>query len=145
MSINNVVLTGRLTKDVELRATSSGANVCNFTLAVDDYNGKENIAYFVECVAWNKQAEFLCNYCKKGHQVGVTGKITTRSYDRKDGTKAYVTEVVCNQVQSFQPKEQTNQSVKDYQPSKEDNHYLDYDHEEKSLDTLVYDDDDLPF
>lgn len=135
MSINNVVLTGRLTKDVELRATSSGANVCNFTLAVDDYNGKENVAYFVECVAWNKQAEFLCNYCKKGHQVGVTGKITTRSYDRKDGTKAFVTEVVCNQVQSFQPKEQTNPSVKEYTPQVE----------EDNEPELTYDDDDLPF
>ena len=113
MAINNVVLVGRLTKDVELRATPSGANVCNFTLAVDDYNGKENIAYFVECVAWNKQAEFISNYCKKGHLVGVTGKLTTRSYDRKDGTKAYVTEVLCNNVQSFQPKSDEQNSVKE--------------------------------
>lgn len=139
MAINNVVLVGRLTKDVELRATPSGANVCNFTIAVDDYNGKENIAYFVECVAWNKQAEFLSNYCRKGHLVGVIGKLTTRSYDRKDGTKAYVTEVLCNQVQSFTQKE------KQEKVNNEENHYLDYDHEDKSVDTLVYDDDDLPF
>lgn len=133
MAINNVVLVGRLTKDVELRATPSGANVCNFTLAVDDYNGKENICYFVECVAWNKQAEFLSNYCKKGNQVGVVGKITTRSYDRKDGTKAYVTEVVCNQIQSFTPKaKEENASVKEYEPVKQE-------------EPLSYDDDDLPF
>lgn len=130
MAINNVVLVGRLTKDVELRATPSGANVCNFTLAVDDYNGKENIAYFVECVAWNKQAEFLNNYCKKGHLVGVTGKITTRTYERKDGNKAYVTEVLCNQVQSFQPKSDEQNAVKEKEVEEE---------------PLSYDDDDLPF
>jgi single-strand DNA-binding protein len=132
MAINNVVLVGRLTKDVELRATPSGANVCNFTLAVDDYNGKENVAYFVECVAWNKQAEFLSNYCKKGHLVGVTGKITTRTYDRKDGTKAYVTEVLCNQVQSFQPKSDEQNAVKEKEV-------------EEEQDTLDFLQDELPF
>lgn len=137
MSINNVVLTGRLTKDVELRATPSGANVCNFSLAVEDFNGKESFAYFIECVAWNKTAEFISKYCSKGSMVGVVGKLTTRSYDRKDGTKAYVTEVVCNQIQSFTQKKAENKQDDDY--------YLDYDYEDKSVDTLVYDDDDLPF
>ena len=123
MSINNIVLTGRLTKDVELRATASGTNVCNFTLAVDDYNGKDNVAYFIECVIWGKQAEFLNNYCKKGNQIGVVGKLTTRSYDRKDGTKAYVTEVLCNQVQLF-----TSKKTEDKQEveNKENDNVLSY-------------------
>lgn len=131
MSINNVVLTGRLTKDVELRATPSGANVCNFSLAVEDFNGKESFAYFIECVAWNKTAEFISKYCSKGSMVGVVGKITTRSYDRKDGTKAYVTEVVCNQVQTLQSKKVEE---KDNEPEIQENDSV-----------LSYDYDDLPF
>ena len=111
MGINKVVLIGRLTKDVELRATPSGSEVCNFSLAVDDYNGKENVAYFIECIAWNQTARFVTTYCKKGSLIAIDGKLQTRSYDRKDGTKAYVTEVVCSNVQSLQSKpkeEQTN-------------------------------------
>ena len=131
MSINNVVLTGRLTKDVELRATPSGASVCSFSLAVDDYNGKENVAYFIECVAWNKSAEFLSKYCgNKGCQIGVVGKLTTRSYDRKDGTKAYVTEVVCSQIQSF-----TSKAKEDKQETQA----------EEEQDTLNFLQDELPF
>ena len=130
MSINNVVLTGRLTKDVELRATPSGANVCNFSLAVEDFNGKESFAYFIECVAWNKTAEFISKYCSKGSMVGVVGKLATRSYDRKDGTKAYVTEVVCSQIQSFTSK------------AKEDKQELDY---KENDSVLSYEDDSLPF
>lgn len=111
MGINKVVLIGRLTKDVELRAIPSGSEVCNFSLAVDDYNDKENVAYFIECIAWNQTARFVTTYCKKGTLIAVDGKLQTRKYDRKDGTKAYVTEVVCSNVQSLQSKtkeEQTN-------------------------------------
>ena len=122
MSINNVVLTGRLTKDVELRATPSGANVCSFSLAVEDFNGKENIAYFIECVAWNKTAEFISKYCSKGSMVGVVGKLTTRIYDRKDGTKAYVTEVVCNQVQPLQSKKVEEKE----HPKEQDDNFFTY-------------------
>ena len=96
MSINRVVLTGRLTKDVELRATPSGANVASFTVAVDGFgrdqnNNPVNQASFVSCVAWNQTAKFVTTYCKKGSLVALEGRLQTRSYDRKDGTKAYVT------------------------------------------------------
>lgn len=110
MGINKVVLIGRLTKDVELRATPSGSEVCNFSLAVDDYNGKENVAYFIECIAWNQTARFVTTYCKKGTLIAVDGKLQTRKYDRKDGTKAYVTEVVCSNVQSLQSKTKEEQT-----------------------------------
>ena len=132
MSINNVVLTGRITKDVELKATKSGVDVCNFTIAVDDFNGKETTTYFIECVAWNNQARFVTNYCGKGHLIGICGRLTTRSYERKDGTKAYVTEVVCSQVQNFQQKEKEvdNPSVKEPSDFVNDNNVID---------------DDLPF
>lgn len=131
MGINKVVLIGRLTKDVELRATPSGSEVCCFTLAVDDYNGKENVAYFIGCVAWNQTAKFVTTYCKKGALIAVDGKLQTRSYDRKDGTKAYVTEVVCSNVQLLQSK------LKEEQP-----HTPDVKEEQDEFDFLQ---DGLPF
>lgn len=126
MGINKVVLIGRLTKDVELKATPSGSEVCSFSLAVEDYNGKESVVYFIGCVAWNQTAKFVTTYCKKGALIAVDGKLQTRSYDRKDGTKAYVTEVVCANVQLLQskPKEEKQETsdVKedDIMPSFED-------------------------
>lgn len=131
MGINKVVLIGRLTKDVELRATPSGSEVCNFSLAVDDYNGKENVAYFIECIAWNQTARFVTTYCKKGTLIAVDGKLQTRSYDRKDGTKAYVTEVVCSNVQSLQSK-----------PKEEQTQIPDVKEEQDAFDFLQ---DELPF
>lgn len=133
MSINQVVLTGRLTKDVELRATTTGTPVTNFTIAVDDYNSnaKETTTYFFECIAWNNQAKFVAEYCNKGTPVAVSGRLTSRSYDRKDGTKAFVTEVVCNNVQSFGTKKETN--TEEQKANNNDNN------------VLVYDDNDLPF
>lgn len=128
MGINKVVLIGRLTKDVELRATPSGSEVCCFTLAVDDYNGKENVAYFIGCVAWNQTAKFVTTYCKKGALIAVDGKLQTRSYDRRnDGTKVYVTEVVCANVQSLQSKPKEEQP---YTPDvKEDDNTLSFEDE----------------
>lgn len=131
MGINKVVLIGRLTKDVELKATPSGSEVCNFSLAVDDYNGKENVAYFIECVAWNQTAKFVTTYCKKGTLIAVDGKLQTRSYDRKDGTKVYVTEVVCATVQSLQSK-----------PKEEQPHTTDVKQDDN---TFIFEDDYLPF
>lgn len=131
MGINKVVLIGRLTKDVELRSTPSGSEVCNFSLAVDDYNGKENVAYFIECIAWNQTARFVTTYCKKGTLIAVDGKLQTRSYDRKDGTKAYVTEVVCSNVQSLQSK-----------PKEEQTQIPDVKEEQDAFDFLQ---DELPF
>ena len=126
MSINQVVLTGRLTKDVELRATTTGTPVTNFTIAVDDYNSnaKESNTYFIECIAWNNQAKFVAEYCNKGTPIAVSGRLTTRSYDRKDGTKAYVTEVVCNNVQTFGTKKDSAKVENDAPTN--DNNVLDY-------------------
>ncbi|WP_244834143.1 single-stranded DNA-binding protein [Clostridium sp. BJN0001] len=97
--MNKVVLIGRLTKDPELKFTpGTGAAVTTLTLAVDRYNSKTNQreADFIPVVIWGKQAENVANYMSKGSQMGVTGRIQTRSYDAKDGTKRYVTEVVAD-------------------------------------------------
>jgi single-strand DNA-binding protein len=100
--MNKVVLIGRLTKDPELRFTpGNGTAVASFTLAVDRRFKKEGQqeADFVPIVVWGKQAESTANYMSKGKLMGVSGRIQTRSYDAKDGTKRYVTEVVADEVQ----------------------------------------------
>jgi len=107
--MNNVVLIGRLCADPELRYASSGVATCSFRLAVDKglSKGKKQemeskgqpTADFINIVVWNKLAENCANYLAKGSLVAVQGKIQSRSYDAKDGTKRYVTEVVANNVE----------------------------------------------
>lgn len=99
--INRAVLTGRLTKDPELRTTQSGLSVVSFNLAVDrpfkDNNGNHG-ADFISCVIWRKVAENFCNFTSKGSLVGIDGRIQTRNYQDNDGKTVYVTEVL---VESF--------------------------------------------
>jgi single-strand DNA-binding protein len=100
--MNKVVLIGRLTKDPELRFTpGAGTAVTTLTLAVDKYNSKsgQREADFVPVVVWGKQAESTANYMSKGSQMAISGRIQTRNYEAKDGTKRYVTEVVATEVQ----------------------------------------------
>ena len=100
--MNKVILIGRLTKDPDLRfIPGSGAATCSLTLAVDKYNTKtgQKEADFVPVVLWGKQAENTSQYMVKGSQIAISGRIQTRSYDAKDGTKRYVTEVVATEVQ----------------------------------------------
>ena len=100
--INNVVLVGRLTKDIDLRKTSSNISTCTFTLACDKkfkptQEGAPT-ADFISCVAWRQSADFLASYASKGSIVAVEGSIQTRNYDGQDGRKVYVTEVLCDRV-----------------------------------------------
>ena len=96
--MNKVVLIGRLTKDPELKFTpGTGTAVARFTLAVDrkfSKDGKKE-ADFISVVAWGKTGELVANYMSKGRLLGVYGRIQTSTYDAKDGTKRYVTEVIC--------------------------------------------------
>ena len=99
--MNKVVLIGRLTKDPELRFTpGNGAAVATFTLAVDRRFSKDGQreADFIPIVVWGKQAESTANYMTKGNLVAVSGRIQTRSYEAKDGTRRYVTEVIADEV-----------------------------------------------
>lgn len=98
--INNVVLVGRLVRDIEVKKTSSNTSYCRFNLACDRVKTKNNPnpgADFISCTAWRQTADFLGQYAKKGAIVAVTGRITTGSYDGKDG-KVYTTEVTCDNV-----------------------------------------------
>ena len=103
--MNKVILIGRLTKDPELKYTpGTGAAVTTITLAVDNYNSKtqEKTADFISVVLWGKQAENTAQYIVKGSQVAISGRISVRSYDAKDGTKRYVTEVVADMFNGIQ-------------------------------------------
>lgn len=104
--MNNVNLIGRLTKDPELKylANGNGTAVATFTLAVDRNLSKDKreeavrkgqaTADFILCKAWGKTAETVTNYVTKGKMIGVNGRIETGSYEAKDGTRRYTTEVV---------------------------------------------------
>ena len=100
--INNVTIIGRTTKDIELRATSSGTNNASFTLAVErnfkNANGEKETD-FINCVAWRKTAEIVAQYAPKGSLIGVRGRIQTRNYENNQGVRVYLTEVVADEVQ----------------------------------------------
>lgn len=100
--MNKVILMGRLTRDPEVRYTSTNNTlVATFSLAVNRRfarQGEERQADFINIVAWDKTGEFCSKYFKKGMQVGVIGRIQTRNYDDKDGKKVYVTEVIAEET-----------------------------------------------
>ena len=105
--MNRVQLLGRLTKDPEVRYTPSSKVVCSFTLAVDrpflNQEGKRE-ADFIPVVVWGKAAELCGNSLAKGHRILVEGRLQIRSYDGKDGTKHWVTEVIANSVEFIERK-----------------------------------------
>jgi len=108
---NKVVLIGRLTKDPELRYTSTNnLPVVSFTLAVNrpySVQGNDKNADFINCTAWRKQAENIHRYVSKGSMVAVEGKLQTRDYmDEKINARRYITEVVCDSVVFLDTKSQ---------------------------------------
>lgn len=100
--MNKVILMGRLTRDPEVRYTQTNNTlVASFSLAVNRRfarQGEERQADFINIVAWSKLGEFCSKYFKKGQQVGVIGRIQTRTWDDDQGTKHYVTEVVAEEA-----------------------------------------------
>lgn len=146
--INRVILVGRFARDPnDLRRSSNGNAVVSFTVAVDNRFAKQEdrSADFINCVVWNKTAEFVSQYCRKGSLVGLEGRLQARSYDDKDGKRVFVTEVVCDSVQLLESKAASTQRqetqfednfAQDKGPRFEDNL------KDPGIDI---DDDDLPF
>lgn len=132
--MNTVSLTGRLTALPELRRTQSGTAVCSFTLAVKRPFSKDN-SDFINCVVWRQGAEYLTNYGLKGNLVGVTGIITSRKYEDKNGNQRTVHEVICNSVEILQSKS----------ASQEDNSSEEFEKPYQDFEELDEDDGDLPF
>lgn len=112
--INNVVLTGRLTKDVDLRYTGTGAAVASFTLAVDrkfkNAQG-ERETDFINCVMWRKNAENFANFTRKGSLVGIEGSIQTRNYENQQGNRVYVTEINAENFTLLESRNNQNNSA----------------------------------
>lgn len=103
------MLTGRVTKDIELKVTPTGKSVCSFSLAVNRkfVQDGERQADFINCQLWGKSAETLDKYGKKGMLIGVEGRLQTRNYTNQQGQTVYVTEVVAESF-TFLEKKQSN-------------------------------------
>lgn len=124
--INNLTLIGRLTRDPELQKTTSGKSVTSFTLAINR-SGSDG-ADFIPCVAWNKIAEVICQYLKKGSLMGLKGRIQTRTYENRDQKKVTVVEVIAEEIQFLE-----KANSQDYVPTF------------KSTETVEFTESDLPF
>jgi len=139
--INRIILVGRLTRDPEMRKTASGLVVTTFTIAVDNRSrsGGEKSSSFIPVVCWNQLAENVAKYTRKGSLVGVDGRLTQRTYERREGGRAQVFEVIADTVQFLEPKGSDNTSVDtndDYSQPEDDSRNLD------SIDIVG---NDLPF
>jgi single-strand DNA-binding protein len=99
--MNNVVLTGNLATDVEVKDLGDDRRVANFMLAVDRFRGEE--ADFFHVSAWNKQAELCGRYLTKGRRVGIDGRLKSRSWEDGDGNKRSAVEVVARHVEFLSP------------------------------------------
>lgn len=131
--LNKVILMGRITQDLEVRQTPSGVSVLSFTVAVQrSYarQGEERQTDFINCVAWRQQAEFIGRYFRKGRMIALEGNLRTRTFDDKNGTKHYVTEVFVDNV-SFTGEKSDNNNGNAYgyqnsysqQPAQPQNNY----------------------
>ena len=133
--LNNCVIIGRITKDLELNKTQSNISYVRFTLAVNrsftDESG-ERQADFINCIAWREQAENLVKFMKKGSQIGVQGRIQTGSYESDKGT-VYTTDVVAERIQFLESKQENNT-----QHNTEHNYH-------KQSQSISSDDSSLPF
>ena len=131
--INSVILTGRLTKNIDLRQTSTGKAMTYFTLAVNRaFKNEQGVsdADFITCVAFEKQAENMARYLTQGSLIGVEGRISTRNFQGNDGKTVYVTEVIAGNVSFLETKKQqtnTNQplGMQNYQQQNNSNFNVD--------------------
>ena len=129
--MNHVTLLGRLTRDPELKYTQSGKAFTKFSIAVTrEFNRDE--ADFINCIAWDKRAETICEYLRKGKRIALQGRLSVRSYEQNGETK-WMTEVVVDKFDFI-----------DYQKSDtEDND--NYDNGENTINNDIDNDPDFPF
>lgn len=139
--MNKIILSGNLVKEIDLRSTGNGTSVVQNTIAVkNDYkNAKgEYDSEFINIVAWKQTAEYLKKYASKGSKVLVEGKLRNRSYDKQDGTKGYVTEVIVEKVELLSFKKEEAKPVVEEKKNNDDV-YVDFGKQ------IEFEDDDLPF
>ena len=98
---------GRLVRDVELKTTQTGMSIVKFTVAIDrrTKQGEDKKADFISCVAFGKTADFIAKYFSKGSKIIIIGRIQTGSYDDKDGKKVYTTDIMVDEVEFAESKQ----------------------------------------
>lgn len=149
--VNNVVLVGRLTRDPELRKTSTGMGVASFTIACDDSrkgpNG-EKVTIFMNVSVFGNSADSVAKFTRKGSLVGVVGRLTQRKYTRRnDNVEVTTTEIVANQVEFLEPKAAgaADSGYRPDVPSGNDFGQVNNQQGSQNLDAIDVVDDDLPF
>ena len=149
MSFNKCILVGNLTADPELKQTTSGISVCNFSLAVNRRfaKGNEQNVDFINICSFRASAEFIGRYAKKGNSILVCGSLQTRNYTNQQGQKVYVTEVVADEV-SFAGNKSDNSEPRVSVPNSNGNAYTPsaYGGNSAGFEPLqIEDDNSLPF
>lgn len=127
--MNSINLIGNITKDIDLRSTTSGKSVVELNIAVNGI--RENEVVYIPVVVWEKQAENVAKYCSKGSKIGVSGKLIQNEYETQDGTKRRITKVQANHIEFLTKpveKKESNDPLEDF-----------------SDDVTITDDSELPF
>lgn len=135
--MNKYIGIGRVTKDIELKATESGLQYCQFDLAIDngkDKDGNQRDADFISCTAWDKKAENLSVYVHKGHKLAVEGRIKTDKYQNEKGENRYRTYVLVSNFEFLESKQKDN-----YEPSEPD--YLKNSYTTEDIDNMQVEND----
>jgi len=143
MAFNLVILTGRLTKEPELKFGASGTAYCKFTLAVNRMK-KDDPADFIFCSAFGKTAELIAEYVKKGHQLGVQGRLQQDTYEKKDGEKISKTGVTVDKIE-FLESNKTESTTSEPKKSNKVNPKPDLNLGEPKVEINFEDDDSFPF
>lgn len=132
--MNKVYIIGRLTKDPELRYTSNDKAVSSYTVALNDGYGEKQETIFVNITTWNKSAEFVSKYFKKGQQIAIIGRLVNNDYTDKNGNNIHTLNVVSEEIEFVGDKKESGEDKKE--EFREDKLYQE---------DIIIDDDDLPF
>ncbi len=155
--MNRVILMGRLTADPEIKTTPLGKHVCSFTLAVDRRFAKEGQQRtdFINCVAWEKTADFIATYFDKGFMIAVEGRLQIRAYEDSSGNRRTAAEVVADAAYFTGEKRERQSNGYPYQgqrsPARQEQRVPEYSRKQESFDDSGFMDlgevseDDLPF
>ncbi len=136
--MNKVILIGNITKELELRKTQTNKSVVEFSIAINEGYGDNKTTEYVNITCWEKLAERIVQYCRKGHKVCVEGRIKTDSYE-KQGQKVYRTYVLANNIEFLQPREST--TIEQTSLTGTDKDVLGY----RQDNSVVVEPEDLPF
>lgn len=124
--MNKVILVGNLCKDVEVRVTPSGTSVVRNSIAVKNNFKNSEGEYdteFISIVAWRNTAEILKKYTNKGSKILVEGRLTNRTYDKDDGTRGYISEVVTERIELLGSKQKEDVTPYDFEPQEQEKNY----------------------